>query len=329
MRRPSLYIFLLVGLSIVMSCSSSEPARWNLETSSDGSKPIARHEAAFVGVNGKFFLLGGRRVQPVSIYNPVSKKWTEGTPPPLEIHHFQPLVWEGEIWIGGAFTGGYPNETPIPYFIIYNPDKDEWRKGPDIPESRLRGATGMVLHDAKMYMFCGLTDGHRGKHRRWADEFNPKTGEWRQLPDAPRARDHFQASMVEGKAYMLAGRRTQSDINPFAHTERAVDVFDFDSESWITLTAKLPTPRAGTFNHVHGEDIWVIGGESDTQEVAHHEIEALDTKSKVFEVLPPLPEGRHGTGVICWEKGLYISSGCGNRGGNPELTSQWYFPIKD
>jgi len=60
-------------------------------------KPNARHEAAFVAVDKKIYLLGGRRIQPADIYDPATRTWTPGAPPPVEVHHFQPVVWENKI----------------------------------------------------------------------------------------------------------------------------------------------------------------------------------------------------------------------------------------
>jgi len=45
----------------------------------------------------KIYLLGGRRIQPADIYDPATRTWTLGAPPPVEVHHFQPVVWENKI----------------------------------------------------------------------------------------------------------------------------------------------------------------------------------------------------------------------------------------
>jgi hypothetical protein len=65
--------------------------------------------------------------------------------------------------------------------------------------------------------------------------------------------------------------------------------------------------------------VLVVGGESKTQEKAHAEVEALNVTTNDWKALPSLLEGRHGTGLLEFEGSLFIASGCGNRGGNPEL----------
>ena len=65
---------MVVGLFFV-SCQTPKPLsfipanqQWELVASDDGSLPVARHEAAFVGVTDNLFLLGGRRNNPTSIF---------------------------------------------------------------------------------------------------------------------------------------------------------------------------------------------------------------------------------------------------------------------
>ncbi|MEO9894230.1 kelch repeat-containing protein [Aurantibacter sp.] len=293
---------------------------WNLVTLKMESKPVERHEAAFVRVKDKFYLLGGRGIRPVSIFNPDTMLWSQGSKPPLELHHFQPVVFEDRIYIISALTGGYPNEKPTEFIYSYDPESDSWTKGDTIPENRRRGSTGNVLYNGKIYISCGIKNGHIGDHKNWMDSYNPKSGEWKMLSDAPRARDHFQAVQVDDKIYLAAGRNTgKFPEDGFAGTIGEVDVYDIKSDTWTTLTNNIPTERAGTAAIVYNDKVLIAGGESSAQEKAHSEVEALDLKTSKWENSAFLNEGRHGTGLLEYNGALYIASGCGNRGGEPEL----------
>lgn len=283
-------------------------------------QPTARHEAAFITVGNKAYLLGGRGIKPVDIHDPATKSWTAGSSSPVEIHHFQPVVYNKEIYLMGAMTGGYPGETPLPEIHIYSPEKDEWRTGAVIPENRRRGGAGAVLHNGLIYLVCGIVDGHRGGHVAWVDTYNPESGEWKILPDAPRPRDHFQAVTSGNSLFALAGRTTVAATNPFANTIGEVDVFDLDARRWTTLPDTLPTHRAGNAALLHEGDILVAGGESTAHEVAHNEVEALNVATGEWSARPPLSRGRHGTGLVHLNGQLIMASGCGNRGGSPELS---------
>lgn len=295
-------------------------SKWTAVTSKDGTQPVQRHEAAFVRVGEKFYLLGGRSIRPVSIFDPVTESWSVGAEPPIEMHHFQPVVFENKIYIIAALTGGWPDETPTEHIYMYEPATDVWSKGDEIPVERRRGSTGNVLHDGKVYVSCGIKNGHIGDHKNWLDRYDPKTGEWEILADAPRPRDHFQAVFANGKIYNAAGRNTgKNPDDGFAGTIAEVDVYDIASNTWETLPNNIPTKRAGNAAILYNDQVVVVGGESPTQEKAHAEVEALDLATNEWLKMPSLIEGRHGTGLLVYDGALYISSGCGNRGGQPEL----------
>lgn len=325
MLPPPRYALLPLLLLVLLGCTtrrteSSEVVTGPWETIKNETEPVARHEAAFIQVGNRYFLLGGRGIRPVSIYDSRSGAWTKGAQPPVEIHHFQPVVYDDEIYLLGAMTGGYPGETPLPNVYIYSPAQDAWRVGDEIPEDRRRGGAGAVLHDGLIYLVCGIRDGHRGDHKKWLDTYHPATGQWGRLPDAPRARDHFQAVIAEGKLYALAGRTTVAATNPFENTIGVVDVYDLKAGTWSTLPNEIPTQRAGTTALTLGSRILVVGGESNSQELAHADVEALDIRSGTWSALPPLNKGRHGTGIISDKGHLVMASGCGHRGGEPELS---------
>lgn len=324
-------IFFLPVILLLVACGSPEPPAitttedptrptgWQEITAADSSAPTARHEAAFIGIDDKYYLLGGRGIKPVDTYDSKTQSWSAGAKPPVEIHHFQPVVWNKEILLLGAMTGGYPGETPLPDIHVYTPATDTWSTSAQIPTDRRRGGAGAVIYNDKLYLVCGITDGHRGGHVAWLDEYDLNTGEWKKLPDAPRARDHFQAVVHDDKLYALAGRTTIAATNPFANTIGEVDVYDFKTGAWSTLSDTLPTLRAGNAALVLDDDILVVGGESKDQLLAHSEVEALSVASGKWRTLDSLSRGRHGTGVIHHDGKLIMASGCGHHGGEPEL----------
>ncbi len=108
--------------------------------------------------------------------------------------------------------------------------------GPSILADRLRGAAGSVVYKNKLYLVCGIQDGHYDGHVGWLDEYDPKTNTWRKLPDAPHVRDHVSVAIIDDKLYIAGGRRSTARINQVLNlTEVAVDVFDFKQILGTTL----------------------------------------------------------------------------------------------
>ncbi|MEO9592385.1 MAG: galactose oxidase, partial [Rhodopirellula bahusiensis] len=111
MTRLLLFTLLLATSSLLQAePPESKPNAW-LTVKTEG-QPTARHEAALVGFQGKLFLLGGRRINPVDVYDPETNVWTTKSETPLELHHFQGVVVGDAIYLMGAMTGPYPKETP-------------------------------------------------------------------------------------------------------------------------------------------------------------------------------------------------------------------------
>ena len=301
---------------------ASAPLQWQQQDSA--ARPTARHENGFVSVAGRLILVGGRDDRPLDIYDPETGVWTQGEPPPFEIHHLQGVDYQGKLYVLGALTGKFPEEAPVPDILIYDPVADRWHKGPEIAPQRRRGAAGVVVHEGIIYLVGGNRRGHMSGYVNWLDAFDPASGRWTALPDAPHARDHFHAAVIDGKLYAAGGRQSAHDLgNALAQTVGAVDVYDIRAKRWSTLAAPLPTERAGTASAVIDGKLVVIGGESMAHESAHREVEAWDPATARWQALPPLPVGRHGTQAAALGDQVYIAAGSGNRGGGPELNDLW------
>ncbi|GLU56641.1 Kelch repeat-containing protein [Dyadobacter frigoris] len=286
--------------------------------------PVKRLENAMAEANGKLYLVGGREIKSVDEYDPKKNTWVSLSQTPIEMSHFQAISFHGEVYVVGAFTGGYPHETPIPNIYIFNPVKNQWRKGPEIPENRRRGAAGAFVLNDKIYVICGIQDGHWDGQVAWFDEFDPATNTWKQLAEAPRKRDHIQVAVVDNKLYVAGGRLSTARINQVLNTTIAeVDVYDFKTSKWETLdpSNNIPTKRAGNTTVVLGHKVLFIGGESDAHVEAHNEVEAFNTHTQKWEKYPSLLQGRHGTQAVSMHKKVYIAAGSGNRGGGPELNT--------
>jgi N-acetylneuraminic acid mutarotase len=315
---------LLLGAGVGGPGDASPPDRaaaWTrVETE---NAPTARHENAFVEVGGRFYLLGGRGDRPVDIYDPETQRWTQGPAPPFQMHHFQAVAYDGDIYVVGAWADDYPRENGLSHVYVYDTDANEWRKDAPIPPGRRRGSAGAVVHDDKIYLVGGNVGGH-GPHATavaWFDVFDPATGTWTALRDrpAPHARDHFQAAVVNEKLVVVGGR--DSGVEGFIDsTLAAVDVYDFETQEWSTWSdAPLPTERAGCTVAVHGDEVIITGGEGFGQ--TWGQTEALNVETREWRSLGRLNQPRHGTQMFAYRDQLYIAAGSGDQGGGPELTS--------
>jgi hypothetical protein len=163
----------------------------------------------------------------------------------------------------------------------------------------------------------GVTEGHNGGFVPWFDALDVERGTWRQLPDAPRPRDHFQAAIVGnrlgggGRAAHLG--QDEGDVN--AHDPRGGRLRSRQRQVDDPARADGPLAHAAR-DHVH-----VLGGESGAPQAAHAEVQALHAPTGLFHDLAPLGRGRHGIQAVVVGSRVWIAAGSGNRGGRPELDS--------
>lgn len=301
---------------------SDSPLQNGWATVETENEPTARHENAFVEARGKFYLLGGRGDRPVDVYDPSTDRWTEGPAPPFQMHHFQAVTWEDDIYVVCAWSDDFPRENGLSHVYVYDTGTNTWRRDAPIPPGRRRGSAGVVVHEDRIYVVGGNVGGH-GPHSTavgWLDVFDPETGEWTALRErsAPHPRDHFQAAVVDGRLFAVGGRN--SGVEGFIDsTIAAVDVYDFDTGTWTTWEdAPLPTERAGSTTIGYDEEVIITGGEGFGQ--TWGQTEALDLESREWRSLGSLDQPRHGTQMFVYRDQLYIAAGSGDQGGGPELT---------
>ena len=324
---------LVAGLGLLAACQSlpAQPSPqtvdpgWSEVASADGSVPTGRGESALAVVGNKLVLIGGRGNPATSIFDLESCTWSEGAPAPFQVHHFQAVAAGEDIYAVGAFTKGYPREEPVANVLIYNLASDSWRTGPEIPESRRRGAAAAVRIGDWIYVLNGIRVGHVEGHVAWADRFNIRSGEWQQLPDSPRARDHLAAAATaDGTIVVAGGRRSMAPDRTFQETIAEVDIFDPVTRSWSTTAQTIPTQRAGVSAARFNGMTLFLGGESGSQSEAHSEVEAF-VPGKGFTSFPDMLVPRHGFGAVAVNESgfdaVYVAGGVPTRGGGTLLTS--------
>ncbi len=304
---------------------------WNDQT--DDENYTARHECSFVQAGDKFYLFGGRENSTTfDVYNYQAKTWSQiSNSAPQEFNHFQALEHKGLIWVIGAFkTNSFPNELPADNVYAYNPVENVWIQGPEIPSGRKRGSAGLVVHNDKFYVIAGNTIGHNGGFIPWFDEFDPVTGVWTSLPDAPRARDHFHATVLDDKLYVAGGRLSGGTGGTFAPLIAEVDVYDFATQTWSTIP-DLPTPRAAASVASFENELYVIGGEiqvdleGNTIGDAVNITESFNPLTGSWTTKSSLLTERHGTQAIVSGDGIHVVAGSASLGGGGTMKNMEFY----
>jgi mono/diheme cytochrome c family protein len=264
-------------------------ARW--EERAPSSFP--RQEVSWVRAGNRFYLAGGDRRQ--EAYDPKTDTWTDVAPLPESLDHIQGVVVDGLIYYIGGLSA-YP-EPAVGTVLVYDPARDAFSRGAAMP--RPRGAGGVAVHDGKIYYAGGLSE---GKAVAWFDVYDPKTDSWSELPDMPRARDHFQGQFVGSRFFAIGGRDSAPDANIGDN-----DAYDISQKRWETGLAPLPTPRGGYASAVVGDEILVLGGEAPDR--VFSEVEAYNPRTDTWRALEPMSVPRHGIQAIPCGGDVFVAAG--------------------
>lgn len=291
----------------------------------------ARHESSMVLYKNKFYLLGGRGINPINIFNPKTNTWEAKSKTPIEMHHFQAVVYKDAIYVI-AMTGKYPKETPLDHIWLYYPEKDIWEKGPEIPKGRRRGGAGVSIYKDKLYITCGIDLGHTSGTNNNFDSYDLITGEWQVLTKAPHIRDHFSTIVIDDNLYCIGGRNTSFHYLErfsafFEQTVPFVDVYSFIEKKWFTLNDTLPYPTAAGGLINFDNKIIYFGGEGKLKS-AYNQTQCFDIKTGKWSLLAPLNVGRHGGGSVVFNDKIFTAAGSPNRGGG-NMDSIEVFSLKN
>lgn len=280
---------------------------------------VGRHENGFIEYKNKFYLIGGRGVNPVNVFDPKTDTWETKGKSPMEIHHFQAVVYGNSIYLVGAMTGGYPKELPLDCIWKYYPETDKWVKGAEIPVARRRGGAGAVVYNDKIYIAGGIKFGHTSGTTNMFDSYDLKTGKWETLTDAPHIRDHFPAIVANDKLYCIGGRNGSVHYPDnfsafFSATIPQVDYFDFKEGKWLTLNEPLPVPTAAG-GLVKMDSLLIYMGGEGSKNQAYNETQCLNINTNKWTQLASMYKGKHGSGAVLYNNEIYIAAGSPNKGG--------------
>lgn len=277
-----------------------------------------RHESSMVKYKDKFYLLGGRGINPVNVFDPKSNTWEEKSKSPVEMHHFQAVAYQDAIYVI-AMTGKYPEEVPLENIWLYYPENDSWEKGQEIPIHIRRGGAGVSIYKDKLYLTCGINFGHTSGTNNNFNSYDLITGKWKNLTKAPHIRDHFSTIVVGDYLYCIGGRNTSFHYPDnfgafFEATVPYIDVYNFNKKKWHTMKEQLPySTAAGGLIYFKNKIIY-IGGEGEFKQ-AYNTTQSLDLETGKWSQLAALNMGRHGGGTVFYKDEIYTVAGSPNKGG--------------
>lgn len=291
--------------------------------------PEARQELYPEVLDGKIYVAGGilnpntRYSNGFDAYDPRRDRWTSLAPLPEPRHHITLSAVNGRVYAIGGFTGGFPNWRAQQTMWVYEPGRNRWTRGIDMPSPRAEGVAAVV--DGKIYWIGGRVPArpgaaHFGDHQDSTlnEMFDPATRTWSPRAPAPTARNSAAAAVIGGKIYVVGGRRFEGITNGVARQANFtnLEVYDPTTDRWETR-APMPKGQGGLGAAALNGRLFVCGGEQwlPAQSVIP-ECWSFDPADDSWTALPAMPTPRHGIGMAALNGRLHVFGGATRPGGN-------------
>lgn len=322
--QSALPITLFIGLIAALPNFHQPPNRRIGETSWTRHDPIGlgpRQEHGVAGLEDRLYVIGGVRYgdknNTVEMVNSVEylsldkQTWHVAAPVPQAVNHANIAAVDEKIYIIGSLAGGF-NWTALPSTYVYTSFNDSWRQLAPMPEGAARGSSAVGVYNDTIYLaggqlFLEIVPPYRQPGISTVSSYNVKANSWdTTLPSLPQARQHVGGAVAGSTFYVIGGR--EFDIHSYHNTTYALDLEN--PVEWKEM-AQMPTARGSIACAASGTVIYCFGGEGDTsnENGIFAEVEAYDTVSDSWSVLPPMEVPRHGTGAVVLEGQIWIPGG--------------------
>lgn len=287
--------YLYWGLSL-----SPFPLRLTLRTPTGlfetrASLPTARTESGSTVCQGKIVIAGGlnsfaQTLTSVQIYDPVTDVWTDGPDLPEPINHASLTSLGDTVYVVGGFGPlglrlrwfMFARWDPLPTVYKLHLPSGQWITGAPMPVPR--GAGGIALVDSVIWYVGGIDENREFTNTSF--RYDIRTNRWSEGPPMTTRRDHLRVEAVGHTLYAISGRQDDLRLNL-----STVEALNTESLTWKTC-ASIPIARGGLGSVQLDGKIYTFGGEMTW--TCLDQLERYDPATDSWEVLDPLPEGRHG-----------------------------------
>lgn len=290
---------------------------------------LARQELYPEVLDGRIYVAGGL-LNPntgysahFESYDPATDRWTRLATLPEARHHIALAAAGGLIYGAGGFSGGFPNWRAQASTYVYDPRSNRWRDGVPIPYPSAEGVFASISE--RLYLVGGRKRAHEGA-RHFNDHvdtaqglmFDPPTGRWLAIADAPTARNSAAAGVIDGRLFVIGGRQAikQADGSLRQVNVPQLEVYDPKTDRW-SVRAPMPQAQGGLAAAAHGGRLYVFGGEQWVPEQkVFDNAWVYDPATDRWGVLPPLPTPRHGLGAASVGDRIHVIGGGTRVGGD-------------
>lgn len=279
--------------------------------------------------------------------NNAVKQLTTLAPMPIAVQEIYPVLHQGDIYVAGGISDALPEQDGqmTAAVQIYDIAKNQWRRGPDLPQGRHHAQLVSVGTD--LYLLGGFvraTSANNGQFWQagnWqasADILKLSAGDnhWHWVGNLPRPLAETVSFVKEGQIHLLGGRSPSgSDNSQWQHHvdqdwHWQINPSALPAATAVTELAKLTMKKNSAAIAVLDQQAWWLGGRN--RELGNSNgMAAFDFKSATWlpaAQTPNLPEAQAGLAAVAIGQQICLFGGEGSKEPNNVFSTIWCFVPK-
>ena len=230
---------------------------------------------------------------------------------PFEGHHHAAEVIDDKLYLVGGLGRAMGRVQ------IYEPVRNEWRMGPDMPFAA--GSSASAVIDRQLFVAGGIVGTTTTPQ---AARLDIATGVWTSIAPMPLPRNHAASATDGRRFYVFGGRGPGSgDANVVANGFDEVQIYDPATNIWSvsgtgpSAPARLPQARGGMGKAVYLRGkFYVIGGETKdgagaTGDGVYSRVDVYDPVKNIWSTAAQLPTARHGIFPVSVADRILVAGG--------------------
>lgn len=226
--------------------------------------PMPLHHVGLVADETRVYAGGGYTTlffkhlenPPIWVMNESLDEWRELTRIPYAIGEHELVLHQAVLFV----IGGTTPEGVTAQVMGFDLKTEVWKRYADMPTPR--NSMSSVVVGNEIWVIAGRDRSDRPE-KSVVEIFNPKTNQWRTMPDLPIAVGGQVAANLQDRIHVLGGERlgwnghVKSD-----HFRLNLNLGIQGQDVLWERQSELPEPRHGSAVAVHGGALYVIGGGS-------------------------------------------------------------------
>lgn len=233
-------------------------------------------------------------------------------------HHGVTFTVGGDVYLVSGTTAA-SNPLGTDNFYRYIPENDSWVELDKFPGGARSYAYAGVYND-KAYFGFGSNDNITFFNDLW--EFNPATGEWKQLSSCPcEGRTHPAFVVQQGKVFVGLGGGRFNDLNDWWE-------YEIGTDTWTQRPSLPGPPRHHPFHFAAGDQVYAGCGHQGFN--FYDDWYKYDPSTNAWTQMKNHPGGPRVAGQEFSHNGYgYVISGDGNNHFNLEEGEFWKYNHED